>query len=64
MKRNILNYAGSGQKKLAKADKYSLTLTELKAIADDQGGKIYEAITQAYAAGFEAGIRYQRNRDA
>lgn len=62
MKRNILLFAESGQKKLEKASRYGLSISELKEIADDQGGEIYEAITQAYAAGFEAGIRYQKRK--
>ena len=67
MKRNILKYAEQGHEKLKKNGAYSLSLSELKELTDYFSEQMrrwgsatsgaYEAITEAYAAGFEAGHR-------
>lgn len=70
MKRNIFTYAAKGHKKMT--DKYSLSLEELKDFTTlfydetTRWGSVtsgaYEVIVEAYAAGFEAGTRYEKNR--
>ena len=71
MKRDIFKYAETGIKKLEKTQAYSLSLNELRELinhniqpanAEDLQDGICEAITIAYAAGFEAGARYEKNR--
>lgn len=72
MKRDIFKYAEAGHKKLANAQVYSLSLTELKDLIDyemKQAQKtgcningVYEAVTQAFSAGFEAGTRCERKK--
>ena len=72
MKRDILKYAEAGHKKLMKAQAYSLSLTELRNLIDyemKQAQKtgcdltgVYEAVTQAFSAGFEAGSRCEKAR--
>lgn len=70
MKRNIFAYADKGHKKMP--DKYSLSLEELKDFTTlfyektarwgSATSGAYEVIVEAYAAGFEAGTRYEKNR--
>lgn len=72
MKRDIFKYAEAGHKKLEKAQAYSLSISELRSLIDyemEQAQKtgcningVYEAVTQAFSAGFEAGTRYEKNR--
>lgn len=72
MKRDIFKYAEAGHKKLGKAQAYDLSTQELQNIVayemehaqkSDSGlTGVYEAVYQAYAAGFEAGTRYEKNR--
>lgn len=72
MKRDIFKYAEAGHKKLGKAPAYSLSISELRSLIDyemEQAQKtgrningVYEAVTQAFSAGFEAGTRYEKNR--
>lgn len=67
MRRNILNYAAQGHAKLRKHEAYGMSMDDVKGLTQvffNQATKwhsvtsgAYEAIIEAYAAGFEAGTR-------
>ena len=67
MKRNILNYAAQGHAKLRKHEAYGMSMDDVKDLMQlfftharkwrSVTSGAYEAIVEAYAAGFEAGHR-------
>lgn len=72
MRRNIYKYAAKGHDKLRKADNYSLSIKDLNDLMMlfyaqvSKWGSVKtgacEVIVEAYAAGFEAGTRYERKK--